>query len=589
MEFEQEEQSGAGLAQLGRALRRRWKLGVTTLFVVLVVGVAISLLLPSKYRSSATILIEQQEIPQDFVRSMITSFASQRIELISQQVMTTTNLLDIIQRYDLYTDDRQRKPREVIIERMRENVGMNMISADVVDPQSGRPMQATIAFQVSFTDRRGRTAQRVANELTTLYLNRNLEQRAAKASETAAFLKVEADRLAAEIAEQEALLAEFKQQNMDSLPELAQFNYSTLDRTELELREVQRQKSVIDERRIYLESELSQVNPYSDLYTDTGQRILSPADRIKALSSEIASLKGIYGERHPALQRRQKELDALRETTGHTAAELETLQSERYARSRELEELRTTYTDDHPAVVRLTKQVAGLDEQIAAVDTADARDVASPAIEPENPAYIQLRAQLEAALAERESLEQRETQLRAKVEVLDQRLAATPQIERSYKEFLRQIDNARLKFTEVRAKELEARLAENLEIGRQGERFTLIEPPLPPQKPVSPNRPMLLGVSLFVGIVVALGVVAVADTLDTSVRDRAGLESLLGAMPLGTVPQFVTIAERRQAKRLRIGASLGVTSAMLLTVVAVHHFYRPLDVLFFIVMRKVGI
>lgn len=589
MEFEQEEQSGPGLAQFFRALRRRWKLGATTLFVVLAVGIAVSMLLPAKYRSSATILIEQQEIPQDFVRSMITSFASQRIELISQQVMTTTNLLDIVERYDLYVDDRQTKPREVIIERMRENVGMDMISADVVDPQSGRPMQATIAFRVSFTDRRARTAQRVANELTTLYLNRNLEQRAQKASETAAFLKAEADRLAAEIAEQEALLAEFKQENMDSLPELAQFNYSTLDRTELELREVQRQMGVIDERRIYLESELSQINPYTDLFTDTGRRILSPADRIKALSSEIASLKGIYGDRHPALLRRQQELDALRATTGYSASELETLQSERYALSRELDELRVTYTDEHPAIVRLTKQVAGLDEQIAAASAVPVRESERPAIEPENPAYIQLQTQLEAALAERRSLEQRATQLRSKIEVLDERLAATPQIERAYKEFLRQIDNARIKFGEVRAKELEARLAENLEIGRQGERFTLIEPPLPPQQPVSPNRPVLLAVSLFAGIVAALGLVAIVEMLDTTVRDRAGLESLVGAMPLGTVPPFVTAAERQQAKRLRIGASVGVTSAMLLSIVAIHYLYRPLDVLFFIVMRKVGI
>src|ERR1700727_1426116 len=85
-----------------------------------VVALAIALLLPPTYRAMGTILIEQQEIPQDMVRSVITSYADQRVQIISQRVMTTQNLLSLIERYDLYPVIREKKPREVLLAAISE-------------------------------------------------------------------------------------------------------------------------------------------------------------------------------------------------------------------------------------------------------------------------------------------------------------------------------------------------------------------------------------------------------------------------------------------------------------------------------------
>src|ERR1700679_1896513 len=114
-----------------------------------IVAILLAALLPATYQAAATILIEQQEIPQELVRSAITSFADQRVQVISQRVMTTQNLLSLIDRYNLYPDTRLTKPREVLMQRMRDDIAMKMISADVIDPRSGHPTQATIAFTVS--------------------------------------------------------------------------------------------------------------------------------------------------------------------------------------------------------------------------------------------------------------------------------------------------------------------------------------------------------------------------------------------------------------------------------------------------------
>ncbi len=115
------------------------------------IGALAAWLWPATYKSSATILIKEQDIPPDLVRSTVTSFASQRIQAISQKVMARPNLLEIIDKYDLYADERKRLTTEEIIEEMRDNIGLDLIDADVVDPRTGRPTAATIAFQLSFT------------------------------------------------------------------------------------------------------------------------------------------------------------------------------------------------------------------------------------------------------------------------------------------------------------------------------------------------------------------------------------------------------------------------------------------------------
>ncbi len=114
---------------------------------------AAAVLWPATYRSTGTILIEQQEVPVDLVRSMVSSYADQRIQMISQRVMTSDNLMRIIDRYQLYPEQRRKEPREVLLTRMRDDIHFSMISADVVDPRLGRPAKATIAFSVSFDNR----------------------------------------------------------------------------------------------------------------------------------------------------------------------------------------------------------------------------------------------------------------------------------------------------------------------------------------------------------------------------------------------------------------------------------------------------
>ena len=205
------------------AVRKR-KTAIFSIFtVVLLLTVSIAFLLPAIYRSSSTILIEQQEIPPELVMSTVTSYAAERIQTIQARVMSRSNLLKIIDKFKLYEDERKFETTEEIIERMQEDVSLDILSAEVVDPRTGRPSSATIAFTLAYKGESPTTVQRVANELTTLYLNENLTSRAEKASETSVFFKEETERLGKQIDELESKLAIFKQEHADALTRITGF------------------------------------------------------------------------------------------------------------------------------------------------------------------------------------------------------------------------------------------------------------------------------------------------------------------------------------------------------------------------------
>jgi uncharacterized protein involved in exopolysaccharide biosynthesis len=577
--------SSATLADHVATLRRRRGLMVLTLLAVLTVCVLAAVLWPARYRSTATILIEQQEVPSDLVRSTISSYADQRIQTISQRVMTTTNLTAIIQKFDLYAKDRRTKPREAILERMRDDIKFSMISADVVDPRLGHPTKATIAFSLSYDNYNPEIAAKVANELTTLYLDENLSNRKQLASDTAAFLTEEASRLNNQINEQEAQLAKFKEAHGKDLPELTQLNIQLMQRTEDEVHETETRIRSLDQQIVYLEAQLAQITPTSQIYTSTGERVMSPADRLKMLKSDYSRLAAVYAPDHPDVLKAKREIEGLERQVGSVDASNDIERKLTDAKSR-LGEAQQRYAPDHPDVVRLKAEVATLENAASAPPSAQVPK--KSARDADNPAYIQIDAQRQASVNERTSLERHRDELRGKVTELEQRLASAPSVEREYTAIVRELENDQLKYRETRQKQMEAQLAQSLETERKGERFTLIEPPLVPEKPESPNRIAILVLGAILSLGAAIGSAAVKEALDDTVRGRRDIERLLAVPPLAIVPWIETQDDRVSRKRRQRFTLIGAAGSVLVAATMVHLFYKPLDVLWHVALRKMG-
>jgi succinoglycan biosynthesis transport protein ExoP len=575
-----------------------------TLIIAFSLGLALvvllAALLPSSYRSSGTILIEQQEMPQELVRSTVTSYADQRIQVISKRVMTTETLLNIIRRYDLYPKQRAKDTREALLGRMRKDIGLKMISADVIDPRSGRPMAATIAFEVSYTSRSAELAAKVANELTTLYLNENLNNRTQLARDAANFLESEADRLNRQIADLDAKLAEFKDKNLQQLPDLTQLNMTLLDRTEEQLREAQNRKDSLEQQQVYLQAQLAQLKPNSAVFTDTGERIVSSADRLKMARSQLDSAKAMYAPDHPDIARLQREVDGLEKDVAAQggakstapSTELNDLRRRLESARAALADAKQRYNPEHPDRIRLERQVADLEAQLAAEPASVAAPGAaapnSAPIEADNPAFVQIQAELAATRNELSALGGEIAKLHARADEYQRNITLSPQVEKQYRELSRDYDNARLKYAEIRSKQVEAKTAQDLESDRKGERFTLIDPPLPPEEPASPNRPAIFIAGLILSAGFTAGLLWYLEMMDGSVRGRRDLFDLTGIPPLALVPHIGTAAEARAARRRRWIAAGTSAATVCMAVLLFHLFVRPLDVLWFSFTHRFG-
>ena len=549
--------------------------------LVFLLGLLAALLWPPTYKSSATILIKEQDIPADLVRSTVTSYAAQRIQAISQRVMARPNLMEIIDKYSLYEDDRERLTTEEIIEEMRDSVGLDLIDAEVVDPRTGRPTAATIAFSLSFSGENPEQVQKVVNELMSLFLKENLKERSEKASETFTFLTTESDRLAKVIAGLEEKMATFKEQHINELPELSQLNLQMMDRTERELADTDTQIRTLEERKVYLTGQLAQLKPFG------ADASLDPSTRLQALRTQYFALVARYSADHPDVIRMKREIEGLEIETGEVDSSAAQMQQAEALRG-ELATLRKKYSKDHPDVVKLERQIAEL-EKAPKPGPSKSTLARAAADNPDNPAYITLQSQIEAADGEIRSLKNKKAELKSKLADYEDRLVKAPQVEREYSTLSRDLQNETARYQEVRAKQMQAEIAQQLEQQSKGERFVIVEPPILPEEPVSPNRPAIIFLSLVLAMGMGIGYAAVAESLDDSVRGAKSIAMTVGSAPLAVIPYLHNDTEVSKNKRSFATRAAAAVVAIILVITALHFFWTPLDVLWYKALRKADV
>lgn len=542
---------------------------------------------PPVYQSKAIILIEEQDVPPDLVPSTITSYAVQRIEEIKQRIMTNANIIDIVERFELLDEQQRRQlTRSEIAADFRSNVAITPISAEVIDPRSGRPTQATIAFSVSFKGDKINTVHKITNELVTLLLNENLKERAQQSESTAQFLSSEADALDRLLKEYEQRISDFKEQHKGSLPELSAYNMNVVDRGHQELLSIQTRILDLENRKINLAAQLTQLDKSAPTILPNGEAILGPADRLKALRSEYSYKRAVYTEDHPELLRLKREIEAL---SNHSVSDNSAMVSRAIIAEKlfdvrkNLAATKDQYSSDHPKVVAMQRQVHELEKQYSEAPQIMEEPPA------DNPSYILVATQIDGINSEIASLAHKTQQLQERISEHEQLLLKSPGVEKEYQAMLRDYDNARMKYREIKAKLMTADLAKNLEQERKGERFTLIQPPEIPEKPVSPNIKML---SVF-GFVLCLGMGfgggLLADNMDSHVYGQKRIVQITQLEPLVTIPYMYTDADLRQSKMRMKQMALGLVATGITVLLLFHFMIKPLDVVWFILLRKFGL
>lgn len=264
--------------------------------------------------------------------------------------------------------------------------------------------------------------------------------------------------------------------------------------------------------------------------------MLTGAQRLSVLTAEYLQLSARYSAQHPDVIKLSREIRVLAEQTG-SGARADELMNELVRYQEQLRAAQQQYSDDHPEVQRLEKSIAALQRgfETALISAKGDSAVMTP---PNNPRYVALKTQLDSGEANLKAEQSRLGELNQKLAEYEERLYQTPVVERDFISLSRDYDNSIAKYRELKEKQLQAELAQQLEAGDRAERFVLASPAYFPTSPESPNQLGIILLGGLLGLACGIGAVAIAEYLDKTLRNASMLTQILGKPPLAVIPRI---------------------------------------------------
>ena len=561
------EQNTKTLADYLDLVKRRKYYLVVTWLLVSVTSVIVAYNLPKIYRSTATILIEAPT-PTKLFESTVSQFADEQIQSIYQRVMTTDNVLSIINSNDLYSDAKQGFTKYELTELFKKNVEVKL-TISTLTPQSHSGM-AEVAFDISFSDKEAAKAQDIASQLTTLFIEQNDKARTQRAVKATDFLMEESDKLSQELQEIDVKIAQYKQQNNFSLPEQVQGNLAAIDRTENELRDTDNQIRTTKESIAFLAAELARAQ--QDL---PGSLENKPPqnrdDALRIMRAQYLKFSSIYSPSHPSVLRLKREIKAL--DPGFEGQPVtEDLVKQLAEAKQELKVLEETYADNHPDITQRRKQIDQLEQQLKNTPPHSNQEQETASLHTTNPAYFGVEQQYKSSQLELNFLKEKQDYLKVKLEKTQAILLQAPQIEMAYTDLIRERDNAIKKYTQLKEKWLDAKLVQTMEQQHEGQTLTIIEQPALPTHPEKAIRRKVAIGGFFMGLIAGLAVALFVEFMEPGIRGYRAISHVTGLMPLVVVPYIEAPSEleERLVKHVQMKKVIvwsGVTLILLATIV----------------------
>jgi len=516
---------------IGIALRRRWWF-LTAACLVAIGAVVVSFLIPDRYKSEATILVEQQQVPERYVVPNSTTNLDQVLQGMTQDVLSRPRLLQIISDYDLYPEQRKRLGPEQLVELMRSDIEIE--SLEKQDDGTKGPD----AFKISYIGRTPEAALQVTNRLTSLFINEDLQTQQRRDVNTTNFLQAQLATAQADLDKKEQRLRDFKMANLGELPEQQQGNLQILDGLQMQLQNTNAALARANEQHAYLQSLLAQ---YRNLTVATG---VSPGT-LNANPVETAQ------------------------------AELTHLRSERAT-------LLGSYSAEYPDVKKIDSEIAENEALLTRLENSKAAPRgagASPSTAPSaftttDSTVAQLNSQLKQNQLEITNDTAQAKQIQAQVQEYQRRLNLTPVREQQLTDILRGYDLAKKNYDDLYNKKTQSALATDLQQDQQGEQFRLIDPPNLPGKPFTPKRLKIALGGIAGGLAIGVGLAFLIEVKDASLHSEKELRGRFVLPILMGVPLFITAREKRM-RTIKSVLQWCAGTILVLAVLAVEYYvYR---------------
>jgi polysaccharide chain length determinant protein (PEP-CTERM system associated) len=491
---------------LAIARRSKWLLAIP--FVIVTAGTfAGTRLLPNRYRSETLILVVPQRVPESYVKATVTSRIEDRLQSISQQILSRTRLERVIQDFNLYEKQRRTLPIEDIVEKMRtRDVEVQVVKGD--------------AFRVSYSGEDPRTVMRVTESLASLFIEENLRDRAVLAEDSYQFLDSQLKDARRRLEEHEKKLEEYRRQFSGQLPSQLDSNLQMIQNTQLQIQGLTDSMSRDRDRRLFVERAIADATQ-----SDPGTLLAAPL--AAAAPGEI--------------------------TGGTFAQQLEVAKQA-------LRQLELRLKPEHPDVVRMKRLVESLERKAEAeAIAASKRSPSDIPVTPLTQAEVirqnrlkELRSELENVDRKLARQEAEETRLREVVRTYQGRVEATPTRESELVGLTRDYDTLQKTYTSLLSKKEDSKLAANLEQRQIGEQFKMLDPARLPERPFSPNRLLLNMAGALVGLGMGIAIVALLEFMDMTLQTDDDVVNSLSLPVLAVVPSMTTRREVRAARRTRL-------------------------------------
>jgi polysaccharide chain length determinant protein (PEP-CTERM system associated) len=479
-------------------LKRRWWIIAIPAIIFPIIGYGITFFVQPEYMSQTLVLVEQQKVPESYVKAVVTEDLNGRLATMKEQILSRSRLQPIIERFNLFANSKLSMDDR--IDMTRKNIGIAPIQSEIART-NGLP-----GFYISFKASDPRTAQLVCGEIQSLFVSENLSDRAASAAGTTDFLKGQLADAKAKLDEQDAKLRKFQQTYVGKLPGAEASNLNMLTTLNTQLDATTQALTRLEQNKSYVESmaTLQQQNQASQ----SGERGGTP----QAKESELQQLQA-------------QEAD-----------------------------LTSRYTDDYPDVVSVRRKIKELREQMA---KAPAPVAAAPAPTPkpvDSLGALQLRTQLRSIDQEIAMKKRDQASIQSQLHIYQERVSSSPQIEEEYKSITRDNQTAQAFYDDLLNKIQTAKMAVDLEKRQQGEQFRVMDEPNLPESPSSPKRAVYVSGGLAGGLFLGLLIVGTLEYMDTAVRSERDIWAFtklptLGVIAFNREPEPVT--QRRRWLRRR--------------------------------------
>jgi len=477
--------------------RRRIWYFIIPFFAIMTGTVLYASFAPRLYKASTLVLVSPQKVPEAFVQSTVTSGIEERLQSISQEVMSRTRLETVISEFRLYQKESKKLSKEQVVELMQKNILVELPTKKKDEKSS---------FAISYIGKDPQIITAVANRLTSLFIEENLRLREQQAVGTTEFLSGELAASKVKLEELEAAVSQYKRGHMGELPEQLDSNLRIMEQLQSQYQRVGESLGAAQDRRLFIQKQLSDLE--------------SPGTGADAVTT------GKEGRFKPG---------RASVSTGGAASSLGpeeggTYESQKEALTNLLNELKSKYTESHPDVVVTKKKLAALESRKE--EYKESYDVKK------DPRYRELKNQLAMIDLDIRQLQGEQANIGVQLKRYRARIENIPAREQEMASLLREYQKMKESYETLYKKSQAAQQAENLEIRQKGEQFKIIDPARLPEKPFSPDIPKVFLIGLVLCLGCSFGMVIIREQMDTSFHDAADVEATVGLRVIATIPRI---------------------------------------------------